>query len=112
MEINPRQARSSYYLAALDHNLIQYLVEDLIENKEGEFEVEKNEYLLSMVPKSVIKKHIHNEEYKKKALELWKQKKVCDPLKYSEEKSFKHKMYLILRAMNYKKKYKKFTHTI
>lgn len=112
MEINPRQARSSYYLAALGHNLIEYLVRDLVENKEVEFEIEKNEYLLSMVPKSVIKKHIKNEEYRKKALELWKQKKVCDPLKYSGEKSFKHKMYLVLRAMNYKKKYKKYTHTI
>ncbi|MCQ2522784.1 MAG: hypothetical protein MJ123_00475 [Lachnospiraceae bacterium] len=112
MEINPRQARSSYYLCALGHNLIKYLVEDLLENKEREFEVEKNEYLLSMVPKSVIKKYVVNEEYKKEALRLWKEGKVVDPLKYSGEKSFKHKMYLILRAMNYKKKYKKNTHTI
>ena len=36
LEINPRQARCSYYLAAGGHNLIQYLVDDLIYNKEKE----------------------------------------------------------------------------
>lgn len=112
MEINPRQARSSYYLCALGHNLITTLVEDVFEGKEHEFELLEDKILLSMVPKGVLKKYVLNDEYKKEALRLWKEHKKVDPLKYKGEKSFKHKFYLILRAANYKKKYKKNKNTI
>ena len=112
MEINPRQARSSYYLCALGHNLMTTLLEDVFEGKENEFELLTDEILLSMVPKSVLKKYVVNEEYKANALKLWKAHKKVDPLRYKGEKSFKHKLYLILRATNYKKKYKKKKNTI
>lgn len=112
MEINPRQARSSYYLNALGHNLIKMLIEDVYEGKEHEFELLTDEVLLSMVPKSVIKKYIVNDTYREEALKLWKAKKKVDPLKYSKDKAFKHRFYLRLRAANYKKKYKKYKNTI
>ncbi len=112
MEINPRQARSSYYICALGHNLVKTLVEDVFEGKENEFELLKDEILLSMVPKSVLKKYVKNDEYKANAMKLWRARKKVDPLTYKGEKSFKHKMYLILRAFNYKKKYKQYKNTI
>lgn len=112
MEINPRQARSSYYLAALGYNLVRYLIEDVFENKEREFVLLTKEYLLSMVPKSVIKNYIFNEAYREKALKLWRKHKKTDPLFYREDRAIKHRIYLILRAFNYKKKYKLFTNTI
>ena len=112
MEINPRQARSSYYLAALGYNLIDILTEDVFEHKENKFALVDREYLLSMVPKSVIKEYIDNDAYRAEALKLWRKGKKCDPLKYSGERSLKHKFYLILRAINYKKKYKIYTNTI
>lgn len=112
MEINPRQARSSYYLAALGYNLIEILTEDVFEHKQNSFALVDREYLLSMVPKSVIKEHIYNEPYKDEALKLWRRGKKVDPLKYRGEHSFKHKFYLILRAINYKKKYRQYTNTI
>lgn len=107
MEINPRQARSSYYLCALGHNLMTTLVDDVFEGKENEFELLTDKILLSMVPKRVLRKYVLNEDYKNEALALWKEKKKIDPLKYKGDKSFKHKLYLMLRAMNYRKKYKK-----
>ena len=112
MEINPRQARSSYYICALGHNLIKMLVEDVFEGAEHDFELLTDKVLLSMVPKSVLKKYIKNEDYRAEALALWKQKKRVDPLKYKGEKSFKHKFYLVLRALNYSKKYKANKNTI
>lgn len=112
MEINPRQARSSYYLSALGHNLVEYLIEDVFENKERPYTLLTEEFLLTMVPKFIIRKYIFNEEYKKKALKLWRKRKMADPLRYSKEKSLKHKAYLMLRAVKYRKKYKKFTTTI
>ena len=112
MEINPRQARSSYYLAALGHNLITTIFDDVFEHKEKEFELLTDEVLLSMVPFSVLKKYVRDDEYVAKAIELKKKHKMVDPLKYKGEKSFKHKFYLILRAMNYKKKYRIYKNTI
>lgn len=112
MEINPRQARSSYYLAALGYNLIEVLERDLFEHKENTFALVDREYLLSMVPRSVLKEQIHNEAYKAEALKLWRKGKKVDPLKYSADHSFKHRFYLFLRAVNYKKKYRQYTNTI
>ena len=112
MEINPRQARSSYYLAALGHNLVGYLVEDVFDGIERDFVILEKKILLSMVPKSVIKKYIFNEDYKKEALRLWRIHRKTDPLSYKKDKSIKHRFYLILRAINYKKKYKLYKNTI
>ena len=105
-EINPRQARCSYYLTATGHNPIEYLVDDLVYHKSKKFVLEKKQILLSFVPKSVIKKYVLNSEYKKKALELLKAKKAVFPLNYPGDKSLLRKAYLIVRDQNYRKKYK------
>ncbi len=108
LEINPRQARSSYYLTATGNNMIKLLIDDLFYNKEKEFNIEKKELLLSMVPKKVILEQIKNKDYKDKALELLKKGKCVDSLTYSKDKSIKRFIYLILRKYNYIKKYRKF----
>ena len=112
MEINPRQARSSYYLCALGHNLIKMLIDDVFEGKEHEFELLTEEFMLHMVPKNIIKKYIANDEYREEALKLWKAHKHVDPMHFKKDKSFKQRLYLKLRAFNYKKKYRTNTHTI
>ena len=109
LEINPRQSRSGYYVAACGHNLVQYLIDDLILNKEKEFKIIKEELVLSFVPKKIIKKYIENKILKKEINNLIKNKKIVNPLKYSKDSSFKRKKYMFLRDRNYLKKYKKYT---
>ena len=109
LEINPRQSRSGYYVAACGHNLVQYLIDDLILNKEKEFKIIKEELVLSFVPKKIIKKYIENKILKKEINNLIKNKKIVNPLKYSKDSSFKRKKYMFLRDKNYFKKYKKYT---
>lgn len=109
LEINPRQARSSYYLNAGGHNLIQYLIDDLIYGKEKECILMKEKILLSFVPKSVIKKYVTSEPLRNEALALIKQHKMVNPLKYKKDKSIKRRLYLIMKDINYKRKYKKLT---
>lgn len=106
-EINPRQARSSYYLTSLGYNLVECLVDDLIYNKKRDFKLLTDEYCLTFVPKSVIKKHVNNESYKQEVNKLYKDKKVVNPLKCKSDKNFKRKLWLCLRDINYNKKYKR-----
>ena len=108
-EINPRQARSSYYLKACGHNLVEYLINDLIYNKTMEFYIMKEEMVLTFVPKIIIKKYINNQKLKEKIKELIKNKKIVNPMKYKKDKGLKRKLYLLYRDFNYLKKYKKYT---
>jgi len=106
LEINPRQARSSYYLCACGYNLVKYLIDDLFLNKEHEFKFIDKELLLSMVPKSVIKSEIVNAEYKKEALKLYA--KRADPLDYKKDTGIGHRIYLFKRKIQYIKKYREY----
>lgn len=106
LEINPRQARSSYYLTALGHNLIEYLAEDLFNEKEKKFKLLKEKIVLSFVPLPVIKKYVENPLLKTEILYLYRQKKYTDPLNYKGDNNMKRKLYLLMRKYNYIKKYK------
>lgn len=108
LEINPRQSRSGYYVCASGNNLIKYLIDDLIYNKEKEFKIIKEKLVLSFVPKKIIKKYIENNKLKKEIKEIIKNRKIINPLKYKKDKNLKRKLYLLYRDFNYLKKYKKY----
>ncbi len=107
LEINPRQARSSYYITALGYNLIKLLVDDLIYNKEFDYHFLDEKMVLSFVPKYVIRKYVYNKEMKKEIFRLIRNGKFCDPLKADCDKLFKRKIWLFMRKRNYIKKYRK-----
>ncbi len=106
LEINPRQARCSYYLTAGGHNLVKYLVDDLIYEKEKECTFMKEKVALSFVPKTVIKKYVTSLPLKNEGLKLAKIGKMVNPLKYKKDKSIKRRLYLIAKDFNYIRKYK------
>ena len=109
LEINPRQARSSYYLTACGYNLAKYLVDDLVYGKRPDFHFIEDEMVLSFVPVNVIKKHISNQAYVDKVLELKGKGKFTRVLDYSGDKCLKRKLWLKVRDWNYGKKYKENT---
>lgn len=106
LEINPRQARSSYYLTFAGFNLIKYLVDDLIYEKKMKYTFVDNEVCLSFVPKIIVKKYVNNCALKEEILKLYREKKVINPLKNKKDNLFKRKMWLRARDINYIKKYK------
>lgn len=108
LEINPRQARSSYYLTFGGYNLVQYLVDDLIYHKEKPAIIMTEKLALSFVPNSVIKKYVTSEPLKQELIKLMKQKKIVNPLKYKADKSLRRRLYLIMKDINYKKKYRQY----
>jgi len=107
LEINPRQSRSGYYVCGTGHNLVKYLIDDLIYDKKKEFKIIKEKLVLTFVPKIIIKKYIDNCNLKKEIKALIKNKKIVNPLIYKKDNSLKRKLFLLYRNFNYLKKYKK-----
>lgn len=105
-EINPRQARSSYYLTACGYNLAEYLVNDIIYEKPMKFKFIKEKMVLSFVPKKVIKKYVKNDKLKKEINMLIKEHKFVRPLHYKKDRNLKRRLWLFIRDINYNKKYK------
>lgn len=105
-EINPRQARSSYYLCSCGFNLVKYLVDDLILDKQLNFNIIKEKMVLSFVPMMVINKYVTNSKLKKEIKKLRRKKKFVDPLDYKKDNHLKRKLWLLMRKFNYLKKYK------
>ena len=104
LEINARQGRSSYYVAALGKNLVKTITDDCLNNKEHKFEFLDEKLMLSFVPRGIIKKYITNEEFKKEALKLWKN--VVKPMDAPSDRNFKRFLMLRKRWFNYYKEYK------
>lgn len=105
-EINPRQARSSYYLCACGYNLVKYLVDDLVYDKPLKYTVIKDKLVLSFVPMAVIDKYVTNDKLKAEIKKLKRKKKLVDPLDYKRDRNLKRKIWLFFRKFNYLKKYK------
>lgn len=105
-EVNIRQGRSSYYVTALGHNMAEYIVDDVLYDKEKPLTYLKEEYLFTVVPRVVLNNFVEDETVKNDVKRLLKEKKWGNPLFYKKDKSFKRKFYLLLRQINYYRKYK------
>ena len=106
LEVNPRQARSSYYLTACGYNLAKYLVDDLILGNKPAFVFISQEMTLSFVPLPLAKKYIKNRKYVDKLVRLVKEGKYVNPLAYEKDKGMKRKIWLAGYRYKYFKKYR------
>lgn len=107
-EVNPRQSRSGYYLCACGHNLVKLLIDDLFNNSldNKNFEIVKDEVVLSFVPKKIIKEYVTSNKLKDKIKQI---NKIVRPLRYKEDMPLRRRKYLFMRDRNYIKKYKKYS---
>lgn len=106
LEINARQGRCSYYICPLGFNLVKILVEDLIFDKKMNFSYINKKAMLTFVNKSIIKRYIVNEDFKKEALRLYR--KSVNPLKYNKDFSIYRSLLYVKRAQNYKNSFKNY----
>ena len=67
------------------------------------FSIIDEEVLLSFVPKTVLKKYVKNEEFKKYALKNWRHH--VDPMKYKKDHNLLRKVLLLKMKKRYLKEY-------
>lgn len=106
IEVNPRQARSSYYLTFAGYNLVKYLIDDLLYNKNYEYKFVDEEVCLSFVPKKIINKYIKSVRIKNRINKLYRNNKYINPIKYRNDRPLKRVIWLKSNDLNYIKKYK------
>lgn len=105
-EVNIRQGRSSYYITSCGHNLAKNFVDDLIYGVEKPLTLLDEKFLFTVVPKAVLRKFVDNAKIRKEVDQLLRAGKYANPLFYKRDKSFKRKLYLFMRQVNYYRKYK------
>ncbi|RLL47809.1 carboxylate--amine ligase [Oceanobacillus piezotolerans] len=105
-EVNIRQGRSSYYTTACGHNMAVYFVDDLIKNVDKPMTKLNTNYLFTVVPKIVLKKFVTNKKINREIRQLLRNGKWGNPMFYRKDRSWKRKFYLLMRQVNYYKKYK------
>lgn len=105
-EVNIRQGRSSYYLTQCGYNIAKIIVDDVIYHKEKEFDYVEGENLFAVVPKTVIKKYTTDPEIKEEVKDLIARGKYNSPIFYKADKGLKRRIFMMLRQINYFRKYK------
>ena len=106
IEVNPRQARSSYYLTFAGYNLVKYLVEDLIYEKDFDYTFVDKEICLTLVSKKIINKYVKSTKLRKEIDKLYKKKKYVNPIKNRNDRPLKRLIWLKTNDLNYSKLYK------
>lgn len=105
-EINTRQGRSNYYVAASGINISRFPVEEYIHNKPLEYTTSKREALWLVVPAGVAKKYIHEKENKAKLKQLLKEKKYVNPVFMKGDNKPNRMIRMLKNHMSHYKKYK------
>jgi len=108
-EINARQGRSSYYVTPCGFNLAKYLVDDLVYDTDKEFEYVRQPLLHKVVPFGIIRKYVSDPALKREARALMRSGDWVDPFRYPKDLSARRRIYLLLHAVNYYKKYRQET---
>lgn len=107
-EMNLRQGRSSFFVTAAGYNLAKWLVDDVIYRKDMPCTVAKNKVLWTISPTKIIFDYVKNEQAKKEAQKLIREKKVCQSYYYKGDRSFKRWIHFLKNQYHYFEKYKRY----
>ncbi len=108
-EINGRPGRSSFFVRAAGHNMMQILTETTVFGRPPQ-EVIRNETtaLWTAVPRGVLMKYVSSPALKKEVAALWREKPPLRTLFCREEKSLKRRLRVMKRYYGYFKVYRRY----
>ena len=102
-EVNPRIGRNNYYMTAAGANVALPVVADLVEQREMERLVPREEILYSIVPWPLLRRYIIDPDLRTRVREIGKRRTV-HPLAYGVEGA-KRRFYVLAAKMNQVKKF-------
>ncbi|MFD1392985.1 hypothetical protein ACFQ3L_05180 [Lacticaseibacillus jixianensis] len=104
-EANTRQGRASYYITGLGQNLARNLVDDCIKGECKPRVLAKGDFLYSIVPKYVLHHFVKSPGLHREIDQLIGAKHWVNPLFYPADLNGKRRRFLLLRQLNYVRKY-------
>ena len=102
-EVNPRIGRNNYYMTAAGANVALPVVADLVEQREMERLVPREEVLYSIVPWPLLRRYIIDPDLRTRVREIGKRRTV-HPLAYGVEGA-RRRFYVLAAKMNQVKKF-------
>ena len=101
-EINARPGRSSYFVRAAGHNLMQTMIEDVVLDRRSDRVVYSDTVSLwTAVPKGILKRYVKNPALRREVLSLWKKGNVARTLFSDEETSLTRKLRILRYYYSY-----------
>jgi D-aspartate ligase len=107
-EINVRLGRGNYHITGSGYNVAKFIVDEYIHGKKIKETIADKEYLYLVIPKVVLFKYLKDKALRKKAKQLIRTKKVCNPLLYRGENNFNRIFYVHANLLKHIQKYVKY----
>lgn len=110
LKISIRNSRSSYFVTASGHNLMQYVADDHMLNINHSVTYVRKKHLWMILPKNVLFKYATNDKLKMEAKSLIRKGEFTNSLFYEQDMNPKRWTKLTLNRFNYHRSYKKYLH--
>lgn len=108
-EINTRLGRSNYYVTASGFNVVPWIVDDLLRQKQFADKpviADNTDSLYTVVPKSILKRYIKDAALREEMLSLYARGKAVNPIAYKAETKFLRRIYPYVFLWKQKRKFK------
>ena len=102
-EVNPRIGRNNYYMTAAGANVAEPVVADLVEDRELQRLVPREEVLYSIVPWVLLRRYIIDPDLRARVREIGRRRTV-HPLSYGVEGA-RRRLYVLAAKLNQVKKF-------
>ncbi|WP_332646151.1 carboxylate--amine ligase [Lysinibacillus sp. 54212] len=107
LKMSIRNSRSSYFVTASGHNLMQYIADDHMLHIHHSLTYVQDKHLWMILPKNILFKYASNEKLKIEAKSLIRQGKFTNSLFYEQDMNPKRWTKLTLNRLGYYRSYKK-----
>lgn len=105
-EINTRPGRNTIYMQIGGANIVKLIVDEFVLARPTETRVACDEGLFTVVPKTVVKKTVKDEQARDKALALYAQGRAMNPSFYKAD-TLAHNMWARIQYLNQIRKFKR-----
>ncbi|RHF39153.1 DegT/DnrJ/EryC1/StrS family aminotransferase [Collinsella intestinalis] len=106
-EVNARPGANTYYMSAAGVNFVKPLVESFVLGKDVPYQEAYDDVLYTLVPKRVIRDYVFDVDARRRALDLYKSRRVANPFD-SPGETLAHRLWARVRWVRQIDKFKRY----